>query len=243
MIFHTSHTYLAGTLITLLTAIFCISCSSQPEGVLSADEMEDILYEIHRAEGIMYVKGYEYGHYNKVEKYYGVLLQKNGITQAQFDSSLVWYTDNPTRFNKIYPKVIDRLTKDKDVLAALNDQNLQINQDLPSQDILIQPIERSVEQWLQIMHMGLPIEWGLDSTHIDTAFVYPYLTTLQDSIQQKGIVNNTIITDTITTEENTLDKKEEKTFQFNNLQSSKKIKTHRPMNLSSKKTLQRKISQ
>ncbi len=179
------HTGTAGLFAFLFAVVFLASCSPRPKSVLSASKMEDILYEIHRAEGIMYVKGYEYGHYDKTEKYYEVVLQKNGITQAQFDSSLVWYTDNPTRFNKIYPKVIDRLTKEKETLAALNEQlrNKDKDTSTSAKDTLLH-IERSLEEWKQILSIGLPITWGLDSISIDTAFVYPYLPSLQDSIQQ-----------------------------------------------------------
>jgi hypothetical protein len=50
-----------------------------------------------------------------VARYYKNVLDKHGITQAEFDSSLVWFTDNPQIFNKIYPKVIERLEADVEV--------------------------------------------------------------------------------------------------------------------------------
>ncbi len=184
------HTHTIGTMVVLLLIAILAACSPRPKGVLSASKMEEVLYDIHRAEGILYVKGYEYGHYEKNAKYYqGVLLQ-HGITQAEFDSSLVWYTDNPKRFDKIYPKVIDRLTKEKDALAAINEQARVQNSEQKAQDTISTLPVRTADDWMRIMQYGLPLEWFGDMT-IDTTFVYPYLSALQDSIQQV-LCNDTV---------------------------------------------------
>ena len=98
--------------------IACIACilltivGCRPRGVLSNREMRDVLYDLHRADGAIQVAGYNYAHDQEVAGYYKNVLDKHGITQAQFDSSLVWYTDNPQIFNKIYPKVLERLEAD-----------------------------------------------------------------------------------------------------------------------------------
>lgn len=94
----------------LLTLAGC-----RPRGVLSNREMRNILYDLHRADGAIQVAGYNYSHDQEVAGFYKNVLDKHGITQAEFDSSLVWYTDNPQIFNKIYPKVIERLEADFEV--------------------------------------------------------------------------------------------------------------------------------
>jgi len=80
--------------------------------------MEDLFVDLHTAEGIMQEAGYNYGHDEAQRGYYLVILAQHGVTQAQFDSSLVWYIANPTIFNKIYPKVIERLQTQYDTYAA-----------------------------------------------------------------------------------------------------------------------------
>ena len=80
----------------------------RPRGILSNNEMRDVLYDLHRMDGALQVAGYHSGHGQEVSAYYQSVLDKHGITQAEFDSSLVWFTDNPQIFNKIYPRVIDR---------------------------------------------------------------------------------------------------------------------------------------
>lgn len=77
---------------------------------------------MHYTEAVLQVAGYNYGHDEAVAKYYQQVLDKHGITQAQFDSSIVWYTDHPQRFDKIYPRVVKDLEAERDQWLALHDQ-------------------------------------------------------------------------------------------------------------------------
>lgn len=104
----------------VVLSVLLSACTVRPHNVLSSKEMENVLYDLHRTEGILQAKGYGYNRDEENAGYYEAVLRKHGVTQAQFDSSLVWYTDNPRRFDKIYPKVIDRLKAQKDVLAKAN---------------------------------------------------------------------------------------------------------------------------
>ena len=105
----------------LLVCVAMLGC--RPRGVLSNREMRDVLYELHRADGAIQVAGYNYSHDQELAGYYKNVLDKHGITQAEFDSSLVWFTDNPQIFNKIYPKVIERLEADFKVEEQIRDAN------------------------------------------------------------------------------------------------------------------------
>lgn len=97
----------------------------RPRHVLSNKQMRDVLYDIHRTDGAIQVAGYTHGHNQELAAYYKSVLDKHGVTQAQFDSSLVWFTDNPQIFNKIYPNVIQRLQADMDREEALRDARLE----------------------------------------------------------------------------------------------------------------------
>jgi len=109
-------------LICLVATIF-VGC--RPRGVLSNREMRDLLYDLHRCDGAVQVAGYNYGHNQELASYYQSVLDKHGVTQAQFDSSLVWFTDNPQIFNKIYPQVVARLQADMDREDALRDERVE----------------------------------------------------------------------------------------------------------------------
>ncbi len=173
------------TLFVVLILLAFASCS-RPEGVLSSSKMEDVLYDIHMADGVLAMKGYQSGHNTEGGKYYESVLQKHGITQAQFDSSLVWYTDNPQRFNKIYPKVITRLENTKSALLALNVDKSDEQRKAEKREAYVRDsIYRAhdLAYWQKILREGLPLQWKRDTIVIDTAFIYPFMEQLQDSVQ------------------------------------------------------------
>ena len=107
----------------LLLLILLSSCAIRPDEVLSNKEMVSLLVDLHCAEGILQVAGYNYGHESEVEQYYQVILDEHGVTQAQFDSSLVWYTEHPAYFSRVYPKVRKQIQQLVDE-AQLNQNRL-----------------------------------------------------------------------------------------------------------------------
>ena len=111
--------------ITLLVLGCLLLGSCRPRGILSSREMEDILVDLHIGDGIMYVAGYDISSSDTEQRIFAVLLEKRGVTQAQFDSSLVWYTNHPQRFDKIYPRVCARLTAERNALELGGAETLQ----------------------------------------------------------------------------------------------------------------------
>ncbi|MDP4239085.1 MAG: DUF4296 domain-containing protein [Bacteroidota bacterium] len=98
-------------LIFLLGCMLLLSsCNGRPDGVLSQRKMANVLTEMHKTDATMNESGLTGSHYNTKAPYYKYIFKKYGITQAQFDSSLVWYTKNPREFSDIYDKVLANLT-------------------------------------------------------------------------------------------------------------------------------------
>ena len=132
----------------------------RPRGVLSNREMRNVLYDLHRADGAIQVAGYNYSHDQEVAAYYKNVLDKHRITQAQFDSSLVWYTDNPQIFNKIYPKVIERLEEDyereKQIREANRDQRLARKKLKPLDAAIAQ---KQIREKLDLCQKGYQNPW------------------------------------------------------------------------------------
>ena len=91
----------------VLMSLLCVSC--RPKGVLSNRQMITVLTDLHRMDGMLQVTGYQHGRNDDEAGYYDAVLSKHHVTRAEFDSSLVWYTHHPQRFNKLYPHVIKRL--------------------------------------------------------------------------------------------------------------------------------------
>jgi hypothetical protein len=71
--------------------------------------MVAVLTDMHRMDGMIIVTALSRDKGEEEMAYYDAVLAEHGVTRAQFDSSLLWYTQHPQRFNKIYPRVLQRL--------------------------------------------------------------------------------------------------------------------------------------
>ena len=96
-----------GFLIILLLSLF--ACEEKPDGLLSKGEMEDVLYDYHIAQYMAASMPYEerYKSYLYVE----AVFEKHGITEAQFDSSLVYYNRHTAQIRDIYQHVQRKLER------------------------------------------------------------------------------------------------------------------------------------
>ena len=94
-----------------ILALFQLGCSSRPDGVMSRREMRSFLVDYHLLEGVFLAQRIV----EEAEKdnYYHALFEKHGITKADFDSSLVYYTRNPKVFERIYNGVTNDLDEIK----------------------------------------------------------------------------------------------------------------------------------
>lgn len=87
------------------------ACNNKQENLLSRKEMTSFLVELHQLDGSLAAKGLGNTDDRSNVYYYNALLNKHGITKAQFDSTLVYYAKNPKKFERVYVDVIDKLTQ------------------------------------------------------------------------------------------------------------------------------------
>lgn len=97
------HTYFA------LIAILVCSCKpGTPNGVMSASELEDVLYDMHLAQYMAQQHAYDsLAFYNKL--YQQSVLKKHGIQQADFDRTMEWYSGHTKQLSEVYTKLGERL--------------------------------------------------------------------------------------------------------------------------------------
>ncbi len=105
-------------LLSWSVAVFCLAAaggltSCRPDGVLSSRQMRELIIDLHKTEALMDETGLSRYNSEVRSVYYAQVLEKHGTTQAQFDSSLVWYTAHPQLFDKIYPKVLKALEEEE----------------------------------------------------------------------------------------------------------------------------------
>lgn len=102
----------------LIIAFSITACQvKRPKTVISDAKMESVLYDYHIAKAMGEQVPYS-DNYKKV-LYIESVFEKHGITQAVFDSSMVWFTRNPEVLTKIYEKVSNKLMAERDGINNL----------------------------------------------------------------------------------------------------------------------------
>ena len=90
---------------------------SVPKQYIQPGEMEDILFDYHVAQAMSKTTGSGDYEYNK-QLYIDAVLKKYGISEADFDSSLVYYYTRADKFRDIYAHVSERLNEEAKLLGA-----------------------------------------------------------------------------------------------------------------------------
>lgn len=92
----------------VLLSFVLFSCKpSSPRGILSESKMEEVLYDYHLAQG-MAEREYD-GDVDKLRyQYVEAVFKKHHITEAEFDSSMIWYAAHSAKLQTIYVNICQR---------------------------------------------------------------------------------------------------------------------------------------
>ncbi|MCQ2095624.1 MAG: DUF4296 domain-containing protein [Bacteroidaceae bacterium] len=102
------------TLLYTLVLIAAGSCEHNTDGVLSQGKMVDILYDYHLAQGM--VNGLPTDSAHLVEAYMRAVFENNGVTEEEFDSSMVYYHRHNEQLSEIYADIKRRMEKEEEIL-------------------------------------------------------------------------------------------------------------------------------
>lgn len=122
----------------------------RPSDVISESKMENLLYDYHLAKSMG--ENLSYNENYKKALYIDAVFKKYGTTQAEFDSSMVWYTRNTEILSKIYEKVKKRLKDQQNIvnhLIAVRDKKPQTTD--PGDSIDVWPWLRMVRLTNEMM--------------------------------------------------------------------------------------------
>ena len=91
----------------LFLLILCGCKPGRPAGVLSERKMENVLVDYHLAQGMAEAApgDKEVNRY----RYIQAVFRKHHVSEAAFDSSLIWYSSNAEKFVMIYKRVTARV--------------------------------------------------------------------------------------------------------------------------------------
>ena len=106
-----------GAVLLLLLLVACRP--GIPEQYIQPDEMEDLLYDYHLSQSMARTdwSSEEERNYRQTE-YFAAVLEKHGVTKAQFDSSMVYYFTRADRLQEVYERVSKRLSEEAMRLGA-----------------------------------------------------------------------------------------------------------------------------
>lgn len=99
--------------------LFCLAaCSKVPDGILSEKKMQQVVKDMMIAQSMTSADYKSYPDNQSKQALYEGVFRKHGITQAEYDSSLVWYGRNLDIYMKVYERVLADVDKD---IKALGD--------------------------------------------------------------------------------------------------------------------------
>ena len=148
--------------ISLIIVLFVCLTGCRPRGILHSWEMRDIIVDLHKTDALLYTKHVRNGDYEGRTIYYAQVMEKHGTTQAQFDSSLVWYTAHPNFFNKIYPKVLAELKEEEQAFLEIHpefDARLAKNTE-DKEATTVEFTRADYDSVLWVMREGYPNSWN-----------------------------------------------------------------------------------
>jgi len=126
----------------------------RPRTVLSNQQMSEVLYDYHLTKTLISNRNVRED--EEKQAYMDAVFRKHGITEADFDSSLVWFSHNPEELVKVYDLVSSKMIRTNAILVREmeeNDSPVQTAQDGDSVDVwpyrrLIRMTDKSLENLL-----------------------------------------------------------------------------------------------
>lgn len=105
-----------------ILALILLACSpSRPSGIMSERKMTDVLVDFHLAQGMAEAAG-QNADVNRY-KYIQAVFAKHHITEAQFDSSMIYWSGQSEDFVHIYDNVLQRVKAEAERMGLELSQN------------------------------------------------------------------------------------------------------------------------
>ncbi len=151
----------------MLVALFAgmASCGkSIPDDIIQPEDMENLLYDYHLAStmtnSLSYTENY------KKKAYYEYVFRKHNVTEAEFDSSMVWYTRHNDELAAIYERLQKRFEEAENymkVQVAKRDNQIDVSLSGDTVDIW----QDRTLYWLTTSPLTNKLTFGLKA---DTSF-------------------------------------------------------------------------
>ena len=129
------------------------ACSKVPDHLISEKQMQSVMRDMLMAEAMVNVDPGTYNQVAKREELFEAVFRKHGITQALYDSSLVWYGKNLDIYMQVYERVLDDLG---DEILSLGDVQAEAVAASANQD--------AVESWPRRSYLTFSPQKGMSGS-------------------------------------------------------------------------------
>lgn len=106
--------------IFFIFSFLLVSCSDRPENIPSDSKMVKVMADIEIAQAYIQSKGYRDGNPDSKERILNYVLEKNGMTREDFDSTLSWYGKHIDKYDDLYAKVDKELARRESKISGNN---------------------------------------------------------------------------------------------------------------------------
>lgn len=103
--------------IVLLAGCLLVACSKTPDGVLTEKEMQAVHLDVQLAEALISVENKLFVDSLQRAELFQSVFRKHGITQAMYDSSLIWYGRNLDVYMDVYDWILKDLNERQNILG------------------------------------------------------------------------------------------------------------------------------
>ena len=128
----------------LLLGALLAACSKVPDGILSEKKMQAVQVDMQLAEAMINLDSKAFSDNARKEALYQSIFRKYDITQAEYDSSLIWYGRHLDIYMKVYDRVLADLNKRQKALG-----DVQASAAPVSKQPLARPLD-SAERFLPV---------------------------------------------------------------------------------------------
>lgn len=103
--------FLLSACLSMLLTAGCASDNEPPEDLISTTEMQNLLIELHQAEGIVEMRGGPLVKRKVLrDEMYDDVLGKYGLDRVRFFESYQYYLANPIVLDSMYSQIVDSLS-------------------------------------------------------------------------------------------------------------------------------------
>ncbi len=115
----TLHRHIISAAVAGCLLLFVAACTRVPSGVIPPDEMAELIADMHVGESYIEYNVASFRSDSAKENLRQSIFRAHGVTEAQVDSSLLWYGHHIDTYNDVYLNTLDILKERQNALGNL----------------------------------------------------------------------------------------------------------------------------